>query len=184
MKQLKITTMSNKINKKIPLCDKCKQYGYCLSEYENRVTVIENNKSASRITFRKKRQLTEKEFSERVPLRTTFRDRSTKFGTKLQQAHDLFHQDEFEQASYMYRDMLETRNDCDEILIGLAASLYFMKQYEEAASIGIKMSNSIINDFTNSFIRLCELKIKENKNRAIIVTHKNIIFDKSIKSIA
>ena len=51
------------------------------------------------------------------------------FGKKLQQAHDLFHQQEFEQASYVYQDILETRNDCDEVRIGLAAAFYFLGKY-------------------------------------------------------
>ncbi len=162
-------TMPNKVTIEIPLCDRCKQVGYCLAKYEN---------SPSN---RKKRQLTEKEISAMVPIRTTFRDRSTRFGNKLQQAHDLFHQDEFEQASYMYRDMLETRNDCDEILIGLAASFFFMKQYEAAADIGIKMSNYRMNEFSNSFVSLCELKIKEQEkeNQSGQINISSEIFRKS-----
>ena len=71
--------------------------------------------------------ITERDISQWVPIRTTIKDANTNFGKKLQQAHELFHQDEFEQASYMYQDMLETRNDCDEVIVGLAAAFFFEK---------------------------------------------------------
>jgi hypothetical protein len=43
-------------------------------------------------------------------VRTDIKEATTKFGKKLKQAHDLFHQYEFEQASYMYLDINFPKN--------------------------------------------------------------------------
>jgi thioredoxin-like negative regulator of GroEL len=110
--------------------------------------------------------LTDREIAQWVPLRTTIKDANTKFGKKLQLAHELFHQDEFEQANYMYQDMLETRIDCDEIVIGLSASFYFLKKYEEASSTILKLRNSN-NQYPNRFSIQCENKLNEEKKELI-----------------
>lgn len=141
--------MSTKLNEDPFLCNRCQPYGYCLAAVEN---------------YKENEPLSERQISQWVPIRTTIKDASTKFGKKLQQAHELFHQDEFEQASYMYRDMHETRNDCDEVKIGLAASFYFLKRYEEAAGYALKLNNFFNVDFTDKFINLCDLKSKKEIN--------------------
>ena len=146
--------MSTKLNEDPYLCNRCEPYGYCLAAVED---------------YKENEPLSERQISQWVPIRTTIKDASTKFGKKLQQAHELFHQDEFEQASYIYQDMHETRNDCDELKIGLAASFYFLKRYEDAASFALKINLFFNTDFINKFINQCELKSKEeaiekNKN--------------------
>ena len=97
------------------LCDDCQKLGYCVLSVK--ISIPE-------------KQLTDREISNRVPVRTIDRDAFGKFGKKLQEAHDLFHQMEYEQASYLYRDMLTTHNNSDEVKIGLVASLYFMEHYD------------------------------------------------------
>ena len=146
--------MSTRLNEHPFLCNRCQPYGYCLAAVEN---------------FKENSPLSDRQIAQWVPIRTTVKDATTKFGKKLQHAHDLFHQDEFEQASYMYQDMLETRNDCNEVKIGLAVCFYFLKRYEDAAGVAMKVNLFFNNDFLNKFINQCELKtkvetIEKNKN--------------------
>jgi len=159
-KNKKLIKMPTPFKKDSSLCDKCQQYGYCIAEDErNKLEALLQKYKAEKL--KKFTPLTEREISQWVPIRTTIKDASTKFGKKLQQAHELFHQDEFEQASYMYQDMLETRNDCDEVMIGLAASFYFLKKYEEASSVAIKINDSFHNKFPYRFTNCCEIKLNE-----------------------
>lgn len=141
--------MSIKLNETPFLCYRCQPFGYCLAAVEN---------------YKEKIPITDGQISQWVPIKTTIKDATTKFGQKLQRAHDLFHQDEYEQASYMYQDMYETRNDCNEIKIGLAASFYFLKRYEEAAGFSLKINLFFNSDFLNKFINQCELKSKAEIN--------------------
>ncbi len=69
-----------------------------------------------------------------VNIRTDIKEASTKFGKKLQQAHDLFHQDEFEQASYMYQDIIETRSDITDLNLSFVNR--FVKACEKKMVIG------------------------------------------------
>jgi hypothetical protein len=153
------------------LCKKCQSYGYCIEKFyknpsNNELIPIEagvvNRKTLTQLnqnTF-----ITDKEIANWVPLRTEIKDASTPFGKKLQKAHDLFHQEEYEQASYMYRDMLETRNDCDEIRLGLVSSLYFLENYHEAADIALRINSPYKKNESVQFIRQCEKKINEKRD--------------------
>jgi hypothetical protein len=53
---------------------------------------------------------------------------------QLQQAHDLFHDDQFDTAIELYKDLLITRNDLEEAKVGLAISYFILEQYELAES--------------------------------------------------
>ena len=128
------------------LCEQCKPFGYCRLAIK-KLKVEEESLSDSKI-------------ENWVPIRTSIKDHSTHFGKKLQQAHDLFHQQEFEQASYLYLDMLNSRNDCDEIKIGLSASMYFLEKYEDAANVAIKLDYFYRSNFLSMFITTCENKLK------------------------
>lgn len=153
------------------LCKKCQRYGYCIEKYYKNPS---NNKlipiDAGVVKLKTFTQLnvnsffTDKEIANWVPLKTEIKDASTPFGRKLQKAHDLFHQEEYEQAGYMYRDMLETRNDCDEIRIGLVSSLYFLENYHEAADIALRINSPYKKDESVQFIRQCENKINEQRD--------------------
>jgi hypothetical protein len=148
------------------LCDRCQPFGYCLesaSRKNNHLSIAEIQKELKL----ENTGLTDREIAQWVPLRTTIKDANTKFGKKLQQAHELFHQDEFEQANYMYQDMLETRNDCDEVIIGLSASFYFLKKYEEASATILKLSISHKLNYPNRFSIQCEKKLNEEKQEMI-----------------
>jgi hypothetical protein len=150
------------------LCERCQPFGYCLESTGRE----KNYNSIAEIQKEKKLDntgLTDREIAQWVPLRTTIKDANTKFGKKLQQAHELFHQDEFEQANYMYQDMMETRNDCDELIIGLSASFYFLKKYEEASSTILKLGTSHKLHYPNRFSIQCENKLNEEKKEMINV---------------
>lgn len=148
------------------LCTRCQPFGYCLESTGRK----NNRKSIDELQNQIQLEntgLTDREIAQWVPLRTTIKDANTKFGKKLQQAHELFHQDEFEQANYMYQDMLETRNDCDEVIIGLSASFYFLKKYEEASSTILRLSISHKLHYPNRFSIQCEKKLIEEKKEMI-----------------
>ena len=128
------------------LCDDCKKLGYCILLVPVEVP---------------EKYLTDREIRNQVPIRSNDRDVSKKFLGKLQEAHDLFHQEEYEQASYLYQDMLTTRSSCDEAKIGLAASFYFLKKYEEAAAMATRIGGGYTYNFGNELIKTCEKKVKE-----------------------
>jgi hypothetical protein len=111
------------------LCSDCQQLGYC------RKYRLDNNYSKQRGILRKNGKklpsLSESEVSNWVPIQASARYAGTRFRKRLQDAHDLFHEDEFEQASYMYQDMLASRKDCDELIIGLAASFFFWESMKK-----------------------------------------------------
>ena len=118
--------------------------------------------------------LTEGELSRWVPVRATVKDATTGFGRRLQQAHDLFHQEEYEQAGYLYLDMLAGRADCDEVRVGLAASFFFLGRYEEAVVIASVLSNSLHKEYPIRFESLCaaaSVRAAEGEDRLPIIDH-------------
>jgi hypothetical protein len=142
------------------LCNECQVLGYCKAARErSRLEQLRQRLSLNKM--KKNIPLTKREISHWVPLRTTIKDANTRFGKKLQQAHELFHQDEFEQASYLYLDMLQSRNDCEEIKIGLAASLFFLGQFEAAANAALNINALFKRDWPMRFVHLCEIKLFE-----------------------
>ena len=106
--------------------------------------------------------LTQGELSRWVPVRTTVKDATSDFGRKLQQAHDLLHQEEYEQASYLYLDMMLGRADCDEVRVGLAASFFFLGRFDEAVVIASELTNSLHMDFPDRFELLCATALARN----------------------
>jgi hypothetical protein len=148
------------------LCERCQPFGYCLESAGRKNNSLSIDKIQKQIKL-EDTGLTDREIAQWVPLRTTIKDANTTFGKKLQQAHELFHQDEFEQASYMYQDMLETRNDCDEVVIGLSASFYFLKKYDEASSTIFKLNISHKLHYPNRFSIQCEKNLIEEKKEMI-----------------
>ncbi len=160
------------------LCEKCQQYGYCIAADERKKPVKLVKKSKLQ-KFNKIIPLSEREISHWVTLRTSIKDANSLFGKKLQQAHDLFHQQEFEQASYVYQDILETRNDCDEVRIGLAAAFYFLGKYEEGGIIAYRQNEKSYSTIADKFIRQCEKKLAEqitiNKKPSIKKTSTNAL---------
>jgi len=145
------------------LCAKCRPYGRCINSSsqskgtEARVypnPVLENIKKDNS-------PVTERQISNWVNVRTGFKEATSVLGKKLQQAHDLFHQNEYEQASYLYLAIFQTRNDCEEAWKGICASNYFLGRYEEAVCVSSYFPRSQIDNFVDRFDRLCELKVKE-----------------------
>jgi hypothetical protein len=72
---------------------------------------------------------------------------------------DLFHQYEFEQASYMYLDIIETRTDIAEAWRGICASYYFMGKYDEAVAACLNIHTYFGSTFADRFVKGCEGKI-------------------------
>lgn len=93
-----------------------------------------------------------------VPLRYFAQDSKTAKGIKLTEAHELFHQDEFEEALAIYKDLLETRNDYQEAWIGSAVSNYMLGNYNEALIAIQKLHEWRYRDFINMFTKQCEIK--------------------------
>lgn len=112
-----------------------------------------------------KKVSTETEISNMVPLTTAGIYSSGIFGKKLQQAHDLFHQQEYEQASYLYRDLLMTRADCEEIILGLSSCFYFLKEYERALYF-ISSLSGIHNTYIIGFTNACLNAVEESENES------------------
>lgn len=127
------------------LCDHCKAYGYCIGE------------ANVQLDDQYLEPASEREIRNWVNVQTDVKEVGTRFSKKIQQAHDLFHQDEFEQASYLYLDILQSRSDCNEARVGLSAAYYFLGNYNQAVSYAIHSSNSITATFLNRFHKQCEV---------------------------
>lgn len=145
------------------LCPKCQKHGYCIEKfYKNSVTnelipIRDQSPSMSiaSIDYTNK-PITKNDISNIVNIRTEIKEASTRFGKKLQNAHDLFHQDEFEQASYLYQDIIETRSDITEAWRGIVACFYFLGKFDEAASIAMNPKLGFDTLFINRFVKACE----------------------------
>ncbi len=152
--------MTSNFKKDPTLCDKCQQYGYCIVKANAKETENLRQKLKT-LRAEKNRTLTEKEISNLVPIRTMMKGSEQMAGKKIQIAHDLFHENEFEQSNYIYQDIIQTKNDCIEAHIGLAASFYFLKKYEDATIIAERYFQSWYPIKTNQFILQCLNKLTE-----------------------
>jgi len=74
----------------------------------------------------------------------------------LQNAHDLFHIDSYEEAIVLYNELLQSRNDLTEAKVGLAVSYFILEEYELAESFTSQLNKheykeliSLITHFKN-----------------------------------
>jgi len=159
---------SNTINDPF-LCSDCQKLGYCRKSREG---VIEDLLPKYYEVLSKHNPehhyMKDIDITNLVPVKTMVKDFMTTAGKKLQQAHDLFHQKEYEQASYLYRDLLTQRADYHEAVIGLAVCYYFMKQYEEAASIALSINHYSFDRYASQFIDTCSHAAQEYSNSTSI----------------
>jgi hypothetical protein len=153
------------------LCSECKMFGYCtkyyyLDEKTNQLQPIENNsiykEPISHINSNG--LLGKNEISELVNLRTEIKEGNTGLVRKIQNAHDLFHQDEFEQASYLYQDIVATRSDIQEAWRGLLACFYFLGKYDEAISLSMYNILRIDSSFIDKLVNTCEYLLNEEND--------------------
>lgn len=139
------------------LCDSCQQLGYCRKSREAAIAeMLPKYYEVLSELNPEYHFMKGKEINNLVPIKTMVRDSNTDTGKKLQQAHDLFHQDEYEQASYLYRDLLTQRADYQEAAVGLAATYFFMKQYEEAAAVASGINDFEFKNKKVGFLDACE----------------------------
>ena len=59
---------------------------------------------------------------------------------QLQKAHDTFHEDKYEDAIDMYKELLVSRNDLHEARAGLAISYFILENYEMAEIVAADLS--------------------------------------------
>ena len=153
------------------LCSDCQKHGYCIAKFHkhhatNELIPISNfDPKSGSIKSDDQTLITDGEISKIVNLRTDIQEATTKLGKKLQQAHDLFHQDEFEQANYMYLDIIETRTDITEAWRGICASFYFMGKYDEAVAACLNPNTHLESSFVNRFIKGCEGNVVGGDNK-------------------
>ncbi len=74
---------------------------------------------------------------------------STSPSPNLQKAHEMFHQNHFEAAIVLYKDILSTRNDLHEARAGLAISYFILEDYELAELTASDLSNSQYKELKN-----------------------------------
>ena len=186
---IKLSDVIEELDSEDPfLCSKCSKHGYCIEKFyrhpaTNELIPIHKIESNGR-SFKIDNQtpITEKEISNIVNVRTDIKEAITKFGKKLQQAHDLFHQDEFEQASYMYLDIIETRTDITEAWRGICASFYFLGKYDEAVAASLNPNTHLESSFVIRFVKGCEGKLGDENEiidkigkETLITLNKKII---------
>ena len=159
------------------LCNDCQKLGYCRKSREAAIAEMlpkyyeVHSKPNPEYHYMK-----DTDIANMVPIKTMVRDSHTNTGKKLQQAHDLFHQDVYEQASYIYRDLLTQRADYEEAGIGLAACYYFMKAYEEAAATASGVDSVSFRKSIPAFLNACERGLKseiENKTAVESILSNN-----------
>jgi len=163
------------------LCSKCSKHGYCIEKFYKHSTTnelipiskIESNGIGVKLDDQT--PITEREISNLVNVRTDIKEATTKFGKKLQQAHDLFHQDEFEQASYMYLDIIETRTDVTEAWRGICASFYFLGKYDDAVAACLNANTHLESAFVSRFVKGCEGKISDDNQIIYKLEKQNLI---------
>jgi hypothetical protein len=147
------------------LCNVCQKLGYCRKSREGVIAeMLPRYYEVLSELNPEYHYMNASDISQIVPIKTMVRDSKTVAGKKLQQAHDLFHQGEYEQASFLYRDLLTQRADYQEAAVGLAASYFFMKQYEEAATIASGINDFDFNKHLSKFLDACERLSKEERN--------------------
>lgn len=161
------------------LCSDCQHLGYC-RKYGKENKYLSNigiSKPQSTIeAFSRPPSLTEVMVSNWVPIQASAEYAGSPFRKHVQEAHDLFHEEEFEQASYMYQDMLASRKDCDELIIGLAASLFFLGKYEEAAGVIARLQGLLHSNISDKFSELCAIKIEKAKQSFDLPTTQTSIW--------
>jgi tetratricopeptide (TPR) repeat protein len=108
--------------------------------------------------------LTDFQICNWVPLRYIAQDSTTQGGIRLNQAHELFHQDNYEAALNLYKEILETRDDFHEAWIGLAASHYMLGNYDEALTASYNLQKNWAPPFITNFSKQCELKSRQMIN--------------------
>ena len=67
-----------------------------------------------------------------VPMRIEYYSMSSSSDKTLQDAHDLFHQDEIEKARDLYKEFVQSRNDSQEAWLGLTICYFILGDYENA----------------------------------------------------
>jgi hypothetical protein len=67
-----------------------------------------------------------------VPMRIEYYSMSSSSDKALQEAHDLFHQDEIEKARNLYKEFVQSRNDSQEAWLGLTICNFILGDYENA----------------------------------------------------
>jgi hypothetical protein len=158
------------------LCSDCQQLGYCRKSREGIIQdLLPKHYEILSKSNPEHHYFKDIDISNLVPVKTMVKDFMTTAGKKLQEAHDLFHQNEYEQASYLYRDLLTQRADFYEAAIGLSACYYFMKQYEEAASVasGVnhfafgKVLPQFLDACANAALKLATIEIKQDKKENV-----------------
>jgi hypothetical protein len=158
------------------LCNDCQKLGYCRKSRE--AAIAEMLPKYYEVLSKPNPQyhyMKDTDIANLVPIKTMVRDSHTNTGKKLQKAHDLFHQYEYEQASYLYRDLLTHRADYQEAALGLAVCYYFMKEYEEAAVTVSYVDSVSLRKSIPEFLNACERVLKseiENKT-AVESINKN-----------
>ena len=67
-----------------------------------------------------------------VPIRMDYYSLTSDTSEILQEAHDLFHQDEYEKAKLIYKELLNSRNEIQEAWVGLSICNFILGDYENA----------------------------------------------------
>ncbi len=67
-----------------------------------------------------------------VPIRMDYYSLTSDTSETLQEAHDLFHQNEYEKAKLIYKDLLNSRNEIQEAWVGLTICNFIIGDYENA----------------------------------------------------
>jgi hypothetical protein len=157
MKMKLPTDNTNLNNADSPLCNLCRNLGYCRII---RSLVADNNINTP--DFFSLPTYSLKDYISLVPLQVTNLRLGNYSRHYVQHAHDAFHQEDYETAILNYKAAMEGSGDVEEILIGLALSYYSIEDFENA-SIFMQIYNdkvypSTLKAIASYFMDVCVSK--------------------------
>lgn len=92
----------------------------------------------------------------------------------LQKAHDLFHQDQYEEAIDLYNELITTRNDLHEAKAGIAISYFILGNYEKAEGMAAQLPEWQYRDLIHFITKVkagLETGGLKDENAYIIANH-------------
>lgn len=140
------------------LCDDCQKLGYCRNAYRK----ILQNRSDTKAA-------TDQEIRNWVPVNVAYKNGTEKQRKILRAAHDIFHQGDYANAKEQYQEIINARGVIEEAVIGLAVSLYFLFQFEEAAAVAERLNVKVFS-FEKRFLAACENRYEANKLSMALMT--------------
>lgn len=141
------------------MCIECQKLGYCKERRQNMLSVNVNTWAK-----RPEAPMNDSTIANLVPLNA--KDEKGRYSREhLTVAYDAFHQKDYETAELHFRAVLEVNARSTNANIGLAATCYFLKKFDEAIRfMAYYESDAVVyRNIPNDFVAHCEKIMMEQK---------------------